>query len=210
MSDASSEHDHNDNDAADASDAEDDTDPAGKAMDDDVPLTYHQLPSVVHEELAWTHNAKHVIELAPSSNGFAAKFLSTGGSYFGLCATDYMKELLIEDTRSRLLKMAKNPNFTFGSHLRTPLLAAGDGDTPGGGAGVAAKSSAKRRRTKPAVAVPPPPAGTDGTGPLDIGALLAAAKSKLSKKGRVGGAPGLADADDGADDAGDDAGEQDE
>ena len=94
------------------------TDPTSTAAaDDKLPIAYHELPASVPNDLAWSMDVKHVIDLTPCPNLFAADILESGGSYFGLCSTEYMKKWMQENLKKELIKRASNPQSAMAKIL---------------------------------------------------------------------------------------------
>lgn len=150
-----------------------------------VPTTAHSLPDLLTLDVLKAHNVKHMIDLTPCSPALVVRLVEAGISYWGLCASQYMKEHLDNWIEAGLLAALKDPQ----NPLYDRRLGVGDGANteamPESAAAKAVPSPAPKpkakgkSKAKAKVKADEPPST-----PLDLHTLLKKARSSL---GDIGG-----------------------
>lgn len=135
-----------DDDAADDDDRVDDEDlddgdqpeqQPGPQKSGLIATSMHALPDVLPLDVFAAFNVKHVLDFSPCSPALAVQLVEAGISYWGLCASAYMKEKLDAWIHAGLLQALQDPqNGLFDRRLGPNAM-----DTD----------------TSPSPALPPPP-----------------------------------------------------
>lgn len=177
--------------------------------DAQVPIAYHMLPSTVLTDLVDAWSVRHVLDFTPSPGDAMVKLVESGVSYFGLCASDKMRDYLMAKAEAAIAASIKTP----GSLLFDRRLAgsvgegadlAGGTTPPSGNAMQTPPGKLPVGVSKNAPPVPPPKAkpspGTASSGSkagtppqktekgADLNALLSAARAHM-----MGGSTGNAE-----------------
>ena len=197
------------------------------AIDSKLPICYHQSPPIILEELVWSNNVKHVLDLAPSpSTAGAARLIGEyGASYCCVASTETSATWFRNNIHDDLMKMCSQEGTKL--HAQCQLWAgmvddktrataapgkrklpatggggiggAGGGEPPPPGAPAPRRKRTPKNQTIDETATESQGGNGTGGGTLDIGALLAAAKTKARAAGK-GTAAGEDDGAGGEDD----------
>ncbi len=131
----------------------------GELQDNDLrPISMHALPDTLPLDIFVAFNIKHVIDFSPHSATLVVKLLELGISYWGLCASEFMKETLETKIHDGLVAALKNPQsglfdnrlaLAGGASPTTPAPALEVASVPNPKAGVDPPTPALPKTAKP-------------------------------------------------------------